>query len=198
MKIKYILFAACVAPSASLCIADDTGASTGLSATDSNSSAGLEANKNHDWDFYLGLDATYAAVVIADESSNPYLLTTRAGFTIKPQVVVEAQYSVGAGSDEVFQQDVEIDNSSAIFLRLISTPLNNVTADIMLGYANTKVIVSGATVNSETFSDVAYGIGFSQYYPQHPNFALRMEFKSLYADDDLRMREFSLGFNYLF
>ncbi len=164
----------------------------------------LAANTSLAWDsleigeFYVGLDASYADVDIADESSNPYVVMAKAGFTLKPQVALEFQYGTGVSDDELLSHTVDIDSSAGVFLRLISRKVNDVTADIMLGYARTEVSLSGTSESSETFSDAAFGVGLNQYYPKLPNLVLRMDYKSYYSEDDLRIRTFSLGANYLF
>ena len=149
-------------------------------------------------DFYIGIDTSYMSVNVASEKAHTFMATTRMGITVKPQVILEVQYSTSLSDDSVLSSDVEVNSSAGLYLRLVSRTLNDVTADISLGYASTEFKLNGRSDISEDFSSIVYGIGLNQHYSTMPHLSLRMDYKVLYNDDDITINALSLGFIYTF
>ncbi|WDE06714.1 outer membrane beta-barrel protein [Thalassomonas viridans] len=150
---------------------------------------------------FVGVDYMFSGVKVSGEDPKPKLAGLKAGISIYEQISLEANYLQGTSTGDVAGLEFDVEDSKGLYLLFKSGNDTSFGVDITLGYASTKLTVTGEESSfnsSEEYNGFSWGISFYDSFPSFENLQMKIGYKSLYDDENIKIDGFTLGFNYYF
>lgn len=150
---------------------------------------------------YVGVDYIFTDIKVSGEHAKPKMAGLKLGTSIYEGISVEAQYLQGTNTDNIHDLAFDLDNSKGLYLLIHSGIEKSFGVDVALGYASTKLTVTGNDsdhISSEDYKGFSWGISFYDSFPTYKNLQMKIGYKSLYDDKNMKIAGFTLGFNYYF
>ncbi len=150
---------------------------------------------------FVGVDYMFSSVKLSGEDAKPKLAGLKAGFSLYEQISLEADYLQGTSTDDVVGLEFDVEDSKGLYLLFKSGDDTSFGVDVTLGYASTKLTVTGDENDyrsSEEYNGFSWGISFYDSFPAYKNLQMKLGYKSLYDDNNIKIDGFTLGFNYYF
>jgi opacity protein-like surface antigen len=163
-----------------------------------------------DQEFYLGASTsflTYSEEYVSDEASLS-MLGINAGLKINDYFGLETRLGIGMGDDTVsvydynygqVDVDVELDSMIGFYAKFTAPVHERIKPYVIAGYTKGEVTYSSMGFSeSESESDLSYGVGFDLTISPENKVSIGMEYMSYFDKDGAEIDGFSFSLNKTF
>jgi len=146
---------------------------------------------------YVGIEAIRTETKAAGAKFKPYQAKVKAGYYLRQQIALEAQY-IFSGDDDDSGSNLEIEQIYGGYIRLESKLHNRVRLFLLAGYAESALNLTGQSSFNDKYDGFSWGIGAEDRFVRMPNTYFTLEYMQYYDHDDVSISGISLGMRYLF